>query len=108
MTLDREKPVIIAVEGLEVAVNVPLFIYLPEKDVIKENTTGLLAIKEQLGRMAAGPEPIDKTRLLTLYLALERMVNRTATNGATVTTPLKTSNEKSAGERLESAIHNAK
>lgn len=75
VSLDRTKEIVLEISGKRVTVEVPLFIYLPETDHVGQMKSGLKAIHEDLARLAASREPVDPQRLMTLFLALDRVLN---------------------------------
>lgn len=76
VALDRTKEVVFQVDGKKLTVEVPIFVYLPEGDQGAELRKGLHAIHADLARMSAERENIDPQRLMTIVLALDRLMRK--------------------------------
>ena len=76
--LDRTKEVVFdfGPENKKLTAVVPLFIYLPERDQASEMREGLRAIHDQLARLAAQKHEIDPAQILTVFLALDRILSQ--------------------------------
>jgi hypothetical protein len=76
VALDRTKEVIFDIGDKRVTVEVPLFVYVPETDLLLARIEGLKAVHADLGRLASQRDPVDPQRLMTLYLALDRILTQ--------------------------------
>ncbi len=75
VSLDRTKEVTFVFDdGRKVTADVPIFIYLPERDHAGEFKEGLQAIHKQLGALASQRQPVDSAQLMTIFLALDRLL----------------------------------
>jgi hypothetical protein len=72
--LDRKKEVIFDIDGKRVPGEVPIFIYIPEADAASELKHGLRAIHSELARMSSQRDAVNPEKLMTLYLALDRLL----------------------------------
>ncbi|MDD2765263.1 MAG: hypothetical protein PHE83_14965 [Opitutaceae bacterium] len=79
VSLDRTKELVFDLGDKRVTVEVPLFVYLPEADLVAGKLAGLKAIQAELGRLASQRDPVDPQRLMTLFLALDRITSQSET-----------------------------
>ena len=110
VALDRTKEAVFLFDehNIRLKVDLPIFIYIPERDRATEMRRGLSAIHSQLAQLSSQSMPVEAAQLMTLFLALDRVISSAelpvAHPDAKEPSPGQPEESEPAESRLEQAI----